>query len=493
MDTLDTFFNNTTSQFYVVLTGTSTFLSGLMMFLEWLHYTYFGISIVDRLAALVIHVFPFLNSSKNKDASAKAKKVTEAKPFRNSLMLFYGAEYNRYYTETGKYAVTDYDLVLSSMEFESFFTFEGLLPDNDLADAFMQTVWREPNRQKRIELAHKALELNAQCPTALILLAEEEDSTILEVEEHLKLALKSAESLYRSSMNLCQQDSIFKPLHERNAYLCVYVRLRLAVCARRLGRAKEAAKMYRDLLKDDRAMAIANVHENLIECLLELQSYSEVQQLLAKQDELSLFKSTVMCYTVALLKAKSVGDKFCPDTVSKRGPSSAEMAAVEAIHRAVELNPHVPKYLLELKSLILPPEHVFKRGDSEAIAYAFFHIHHWKKVEGALSLLASTWEGTFRVIPFPLERGHLFHAYPSHAAFVDRQLLPSHHEISEYPQRETPFFMVFTGVLCFSFMTLTVVAYHFPRAMTQYAKTVTTVFLMVLEKLVPTDIFGIFS
>ena len=493
MDTLDTFFNNTTSQFYVVLTGTSSFLSGLMMFLEWLHYTYFGISIVDRLAALVIRVFPFLNSSKKKDANTVAKRLAEAKPFRNPLMLFQGAEYNRYYTQTGRSALTDYDILINAMEFQSFFTYEGIIPPNDLADAFMQTVWSELGKQKRIDLAHKALELNPHCAAALILLAEEEAPTILEVEEHLKLALKSAESTYKSSIILCQQDSVYKPLHERNAYLCAYARLRLAVCARRLGRAREAAKMYRDLLKDDRAMAMANVHENLIECLLELQSYSEVQQLLAKQDELSLFKSTVMCYTVALLKAKSVGDKFCPDAVSKRGPSSTEMVAVDAIHRAVELNPHVPKYLLELKSLILPPEHIFKRGDSEAIAYAFFHIHHWKRVEGALALLTSTWEGTFRLIPFPLERGHLFHAYPAHAASIDRQLLPSHHEISEYPQRETPFFMVFTGVLCFSFMTLTVVAYHFPRAMTQYAKTVTTVFLVVLEKLIPTDIFGIFS
>ena len=32
MESLDTFFNNTTSQFYVVLTGTSSFLSGVMMF-----------------------------------------------------------------------------------------------------------------------------------------------------------------------------------------------------------------------------------------------------------------------------------------------------------------------------------------------------------------------------------------------------------------------------------------------------------------------------
>lgn len=39
--------------------------------------------------------------------------------------------------------------------------------------------------------------------------------------------------------------------------------------------------------------------------------------------------------------------RFSPDIASKRGLSTAEMSAVEAIHRAVEFNPHVPKVCIE--------------------------------------------------------------------------------------------------------------------------------------------------
>uniref|UniRef100_A0A2K6V5M8 Suppressor of tumorigenicity 7 protein-like n=1 Tax=Saimiri boliviensis boliviensis TaxID=39432 RepID=A0A2K6V5M8_SAIBB len=197
-------------------------------------------------------------------------------------------------------------------------------------------------------------------------------------------------------------------------------------------------------MKEFPPLTMLNIHENLLESLLELQAYADVQAVLAKYDDISLPKSAAICYTAALLKTRTVSDKFSPETASKRGLSTAEINAVEAIHRAVEFNPHVPKYLLEMKSLILPPEYILKRGDSEAIAYAFSHLQHWKQIEGALNLLQCTWEGTF-------------------------------HHVSVYPKRELPLFIHFTAGFCSSTAMIAILTHQFPEIMGIFVKAVSMI------------------
>uniref|UniRef100_A0A8C6T2V4 Suppression of tumorigenicity 7 n=1 Tax=Neogobius melanostomus TaxID=47308 RepID=A0A8C6T2V4_9GOBI len=448
------FLNTLTPKFYVALTGTSSLISGLILIFEWWYFRKYGTSFIEQVS--VSHLRPLLggvdtaapnnnnsssssnSSSSNGETDSSRQSVSECKVWRNPLNLFRGAEYNRYTWVTGREPLTYYDMNLSAQDHQTFFTCDSdhLRP----ADAIMQKAWRERNPQARISAAHEALELE-DCATAYILLAEEEATTIMEAERLFKQALKAGE----------------------DTNVLVYIKRRLAMCSRKLGRTREAVKMMRDLMKEFPLLSMFNIHENLLESLLELQNYADVQAVLAKYDDISLPKSATICYTAALLKARAVSDKFSPEAASRRGLSTAEMNAVEAIHRAVEFNPHVPKYLLEMKSLILPPEHILKRGDSEAIAYAFFHLQHWKRVEGTYN--------SFRMIPYPLEKGHLFYPYPICTETADRELLPTvFHEVSVYPKKELPFFILFTAGLCSFTAMLALLTHQFPELMGVFAK-----------------------
>uniref|UniRef100_A0A674K2L8 Suppressor of tumorigenicity 7 protein-like n=1 Tax=Terrapene triunguis TaxID=2587831 RepID=A0A674K2L8_9SAUR len=478
-----------TPKFYVALTGTSSLISGLIFIFEWWYFQKYGTSFIEQVS--VSHLRPLIGgvenspsvpgfSANNGENETNRQSLSECKVWRNPLNLFRGAEYSRYTWVTGKEPLTYYDMNLSAQDHQTFFTCDTdfLRP----SDTVMQKAWRERNPQARIKAAYQALELNNDslwlsffcfhysCATAYVLLAEEEATTIIDAEKYFKQALKAGETVYRKSQHCHPQNSQHEAQLRRDTNVLVYVKRRLAMCARKLGRIKEAVKIMRDLMKEFPLLSMLNIHENLLEALLELQAYADVQAVLAKYDDISLPKSAAICYTAALLKARAVSDRFSPETASRRGLSTAEINAVEAIHRAVEFNPHVPKYLLEMKSLILPPEHILKRGDSEAVAYAFFHLQHWKRIEGALNLLHCTWEGTFRMIPYPLEKGHLFYPYPSCTETADRELLPTFHDVSVYPQKELPFFIHFTAGLCSFSAMLAVLTHQFPELMVIFAK-----------------------
>uniref|UniRef100_A0A8C9AWG2 Suppressor of tumorigenicity 7 protein-like n=1 Tax=Phocoena sinus TaxID=42100 RepID=A0A8C9AWG2_PHOSS len=442
------FLNSLTPKFYVALTGTSSLISGLIFIFEWWYFHKHGTSFIEQVS--VSHLRPLMGGtegsisepgspSSSRESETSRQSLSECKVWRNPLNLFRGAEYRRYTWVTGKEPLTYYDMNLSAQDHQTFFTCDTdfLRP----SDTVMQKAWRERNPPARIKAAYQALELNNDCATAYVLLAEEEATTIVDAERLFRQALKAGETIYRRSQQ-CQHQS---PQHEaqlrRDTNVLVYIKRRLAMCARKLGRIREAVKIMRDLMKEFPPLTMLNIHENLLESLLELQAYADVQAVLAKYDDISLPKSAAICYTAALLKTRTVSDKFSPETASRRGLSTAEINAVEAIHRAVEFNPHVPKYLLEMKSLILPPEHILKRGDSEAIAYAFFHLQHWKRIEGALNLLQCTWEGTF-------------------------------HHVSVYPKKELPFFIHFTAGLCSSTAMIALLTHQFPEIMGVFAKAV---------------------
>uniref|UniRef100_A0A7N4PV83 Suppressor of tumorigenicity 7 protein-like n=1 Tax=Sarcophilus harrisii TaxID=9305 RepID=A0A7N4PV83_SARHA len=475
------FLNSLTPKFYVALTGTSSLISGLIFIFEWWYFRKYGTSFIEQVS--ISHLRPLIGGTENnvpepgspsggREADTNRQNLSECKVWRNPLNLFRGAEYRRYTWVTGKEPLTYYDMNLSAQDHQTFFTCDtdSLRP----SDTVMQKAWRERNPPARIKAAYQALELNNDCATAYVLLAEEEATTIVDAEKLFKQALRAGETIYRRS----QQHQHQSPQHEaqlrRDTNVLVYIKRRLAMCARKLGRIREAVKIMRDLMKEFPPLSMLNIHENLLESLLELQAYADVQAVLAKYDDISLPKSAAICYTAALLKTRTVSDRFSPETASRRGLSTAEINAVEAIHRAVEFNPHVPKYLLEMKSLILPPEHILKRGDSEAVAYAFFHLQHWKRIEGALNLLQCTWEGTFRMIPYPLEKGHLFYPYPSCTETADRELLPTFHHVSVYPKKELPFFIHFTAGLCSSTAMLALLTHQFPEIMGVFAKASST-------------------
>merc|ERR1719268_347606 len=427
------FLSTLTPKFYVALTGTSSLISGLILIFEWWYYRRYGMSFIEQVS--LNHISPWLGGGEPPDSSTTSPPtVPECKVWRNPLNLFRGAEYLRFQTATKKEPLTYYDMNLSAQDHQTFFTCEadaGSKPEYEI----MQTAWRERNPDARIKAAKEAIVLNPECATAYILLAEEEALDLAEAETKFREAFRIAETNYRRSQQLQHQNALMESQHRRDTNVMIYIRRRLAMCARKLGRLKEAVKMFKDLAKEvPPIMNVLNIHENLLECLLEMGNYADVP--------------------------------------GKRGLTVSEMAAVEAIHRAVEFNPHVPKYLLEMKPLILPPEHILKRGDSEAISYAFYHLTHWKRVEGALNLLHCTWEGTFRLLPYPLEKGHLFYPYPSCTECADRELLPVFHEVSVYPKKELPFFILFAAGLCSFTALLALLTHQYPDSMGVIARTI---------------------
>ncbi|CAA92595.1 Protein ST7 homolog [Caenorhabditis elegans] len=477
--TATSYFNNLTPKFYVALTGTSSLVSGIILIFEWWYFkNNAGIDAGDE------------EGSDNDESIENTKTVPECKVWRNPMALFRAAEYNRFRKETNSEPLTYYDMNLSAQDHQSLF-----MCDEDQGRAeyeIMQVAWRERESEERIQTARAALAINPECASALVLLAEEESETVSQAENLLRRALRAIESTLNSYSNnqIASYAQNGDAVRKRDLTIQTYIKRRLAMCARKQGRLREAIKGFRDLSRDQSLSTLLSVQDNLIEACLEVQAYADVQNLLVRYDgygapcsyELREPRSAAMSYTSALLKVRAVAENFrcAADSSIRRGLSSAEQTAIEALTRAMEFNPHVPPYLLELRSMIMPPEHFLKRGDSEALAYAFFHIQHWKRIDGALQLLSIVWKD------FVPKVSKDKNAFSSQLESADKELLPSWHEQSVFPKTEGTLMMLLQTFICLAICILAVLAQQFPASSGEIFRTAATIGMQFYENSVYT-------
>ncbi|KAL0833108.1 hypothetical protein ABMA28_001218 [Loxostege sticticalis] len=412
-----TFLGALTPKFYVALTGTSSLISGLILIFEWWYFRKYGTSFIEQ---------------------AEGGAAAECKVWRNPMALLRGAEYGRLWTAARRAPLTYYDMNLSAQDHQAWFSCGAEGP----AEEAMARAWREREPAARVAAARAALALRPDCAAALLLLAEEDAPTVQEAERVLKRAWRAAETAWRAHAALgggaCAR---------RDAALLAHIKRRAAMCARRLGRLRDAARLFRELARDaPPALHALALHENLIEVLLEQRAYADVQAVVARHVDAGAPRSATLVYTAALLRARAAA------AAPPRSPQ--ELLALEAIRRAIEFNPYVPEYLLELRPLTLPPEHVLKRGDSEAVAYAFFHLRHWRHADGALrharaALAAAPRHGCVRC--------------------ADRELLPAHH-CAAAGGRRAPALLPLAAALCALTALLALVAHRWPHHAHQAAR-----------------------
>uniref|UniRef100_A0A1I7XF71 Protein ST7 homolog n=1 Tax=Heterorhabditis bacteriophora TaxID=37862 RepID=A0A1I7XF71_HETBA len=456
LETSSSYFNNLTPKFYVALTGTSSLVSGIILIFEW---WYFKNNAVETSSE---------DGSDNEDAIENPKAVPECKVWRNPMALFRGAEYNRVKLTMEIDPLTYYDMNLSAQDHQSFFTCED---DVGKAD---------------YDIGYSYLTLfNCFCYEYYRRALKATDNNLSQGQSGQLVFHERLNDMYRQGRRTLFVFVIFNiTCLGRDMNMQMYIRRRLAMCARKQGRLREAVKMFKDIIREGSISNILGVQENLIEACLEMQAYADVQGLLVRYDGYDLRepRSAVLSYTSALLKARAVADKcvlfirncfyktyylniksvnfiFVVDFSTRRGLSSAEATAIEAITRAIEFNPHVPLYLLEMRPMILPPEHYLKRGDSEAIAYAFFHIQHWKRIDGALQLLQYTWKGDF-ASRFSMS-GYCY-PYSTQLETADRELLPAWHEVSVFPKKDSPVWSLLQTLLCLGVCAIALLIHHYP-------------------------------
>lgn len=232
------------------------------------------------------------------------------------------------------------------------------------AQDLIYDAWEEPNRQKCLALARKALRVSPYCADAYNLLAEK------------CISLEERQDLYAQGVKVGRMalgDLFFK---KQAGHFWGYIETRpymralagLSECLWKKGLRQDAITNYKELLR-------LNPNDNqgiryiLINCLLAEGMDSEAGKILLEYHESSCF----MLYSEALLAFRRL----------------IHSDADKLLKQALLSNPHVPPYLLALKQVPWSLPAYYSLGSmEEAIIYAADACAVWKNTPGALAWLA---------------------------------------------------------------------------------------------------------
>lgn len=237
----------------------------------------------------------------------------------------------------------------------------GSLSSLDRAQEVMSRARAEPDRFKRIRVAHQALGISLDCADAYVFLAREDTETV-----------EQAFHLYRKAAGVAQKVLGRKPFKEWVGHFWgipetrpyMRARLGLAGCLWEMGERGRAVEHYQDMVVLD-SMDHLGIRYLLMPCLIELGRDDEAEELYGNfADE----DSASRLYSRALLDFRREGDS---------------PAAERALRNALEFNPYVPEYITGRCHLpkVIPDDSSL--GDrEEAVVYASENLPAWKATRG---------------------------------------------------------------------------------------------------------------
>ena len=238
----------------------------------------------------------------------------------------------------------------------------------DEAQEIMYDAWEATSRKRAVELARKALMVSADCADAYVFLAGVTAKTPQEVIDLYRQGVEAGErALGKKAFK--EDVGYFWGLLETRPYM--RARAGLAQSLWEAGQREDAVDHYWDLLR-------LNPNDNqglrdlLMPCLIELNRDKDAEKLYKQYENDGM---AVWTYARALLDFRK----------HRESPT-----ADKSLSAALEINKHVPLYLLGKKNMPRRlPDHYGMGDDNEAVLYASANRAAWRSTPGALEWLAA--------------------------------------------------------------------------------------------------------